>query len=129
MKAKYNISVAGQHYFVKQDDKLVAAWDLTSSGATAGNPDAIVLAAKVKSAPSPDGPTNVDWVELKKLSGGLANQVYRVDSVSGQPPSVNVSSSLDFVPVLSINVIFFIVHPRQTYSCQVYLELLCVFMI
>ncbi len=90
MKDKYNINVEGQHYFVKQNDKLVPVWDLRSSGENAGNPNAIVFAEKVKNAPSPDGPQNVDWVELKKLSGGLANQVYRVDSVSGQPPSVKV---------------------------------------
>ena len=105
MKDKYNINVEGQHYFVKQNDKLVPVWDLRSSGENAGNPNAIVFAEKVKNAPSPDGPQNVDWVELKKLSGGLANLVYRVDTVNGQPPST-VSSSLDFVPALSINMIF-----------------------
>ena len=94
MKDKFNINVEGQHYFVKQDDKLVPVWDLTSSGENAGNRNAIVFAEKVKSAPSPDGPENVDWVELKKVSGGLSNQVYRVDSVKGQPPST-VSPSLD----------------------------------
>jgi hypothetical protein len=100
MKDKHNINVEGQHYFVQQDGTLVPVWDLRSSGENAGNQNAIVFAQKVKSAPSPDGPENVDLVELKKLSGGLANQVYRVDTVQGQPPST-VSSSLNFVPVLS----------------------------
>jgi hypothetical protein len=100
MKDKHNINVEGQHYFVQQAGTLVPVWDLRSSGENAGNQNAIVFAQKVKSAPSPDGPENVDLVELKKLSGGLANQVYRVDTVQGQPPST-VSSSLDFVPVLS----------------------------
>ena len=110
--SKYNIKVEGQHYFVKQDDSLVPVWDLRSSGENAGNPNAIVFAQKVKDAPSPDGPENVDSVELKKLSGGLANLVYRVDAVKGQPPST-VSCSLDFAPVLSANVICFVVHPWQ----------------
>ena len=94
MKDKFNINVEGQHYFVSQNNSLVPVWDLRSSGENTGNPNAIVFAEKVKSAPSPNGPENVDWVELKKLSGGLSNQVYRVDSVKGQPPST-VSSSLD----------------------------------
>ena len=93
---KHNIKVEGQHYFVNQSGTLVPVWDLRSSG----NPNAIVFAQKVKSAPSPDGPENIDWVELKKLSGGLANEVYRVDTVKVQPPST-VSSSLDFVPAVS----------------------------
>jgi Protein of unknown function (DUF3455) len=128
MKNKHNINVEGQHYFVEQNGALVPVWDLRSSGENAGNTNAIVFTEKVKSAPSPDGPDNVDWVELKKLSGGLANLVYRVDTVKGQPPST-VSSSLDFVPVLLLNMIFLVVHPRQFYKCQVYLELLYVFVI
>jgi Protein of unknown function (DUF3455) len=127
VKDKYNINVEGQHYFVDQSGTLVPVWDLRSSGENTGNPNAIVFAQKVKSASSPDGPQNVDWVELKKLSGGLANFVYRVDTVKGQPPST-VSFSLDFVLVLSINVIFFIVHPRQLCKCQIYGELLYVSM-
>jgi hypothetical protein len=114
MKDKYNINVEGQHYFVEQDGSLVPVWDLRSSGENTGNPNAIIFAEKVKSAPSPNGPENVDSVELKKLSGGLANLVYRLDSVKGQPPST-VSSFLDFLPVLSTNMNFFVVHPRQHY--------------
>ena len=101
VKDKHNINVEGQHYFIEQNGALVPVWDLRSSGENAGNPNAIVFAEKVKSAPSPDGPENVDWVELKKLSGGLSNLVYRVDTVKGQPPST-VSSPLDSVPVVSI---------------------------
>ena len=105
MKDKYNLNVEGQYYFVEQEGTLVPVWDLRSSGENAGNPNAIVFAEKVKSAPSPNGPENIDWVELKKVSGDLANQIYRVDTVKGQPPST-VSSSLDFVLVLLINVVF-----------------------
>jgi Protein of unknown function (DUF3455) len=98
MKNKYNINVEGQYYFVEQNGGLVPVWDLRSSGENAGNPNAIIFAQKVKSAPSPNGPENIDWAELTKLSGGLANTVYRVDTVKGQPPAT-VSSFLDFVPV------------------------------
>jgi hypothetical protein len=123
MKKNFKIHVKGQHYFVNQAGTLVPVWDLRSSG----NPNAIVFGQKVKNAPSPNGPQNVDWLELKKLSGDLANLVYRVDTVKGQPPST-VSSSFDFVPVLSINMNVFVVHPRQLCNRQVYGELLYVFM-
>ena len=105
MKDKYNINVEGQYYFIEQDNSLVPVWDFTHSGENAGNPNAIVVAQKVKNAPSPDGPENIDWVELKKTSGNLANQIYRVDTVKGQPPAT-VSSSLDFVAVLSLSMNF-----------------------
>jgi uncharacterized protein DUF3455 len=99
MENKHNINVEGQHYFVKQNGALVPVWDLRSSGENAGNSNAIVFAQKIHDVPSPTSPSNVDWVELQKLSGGLANLVYRIETVSGQPPST-VSFSLDFMPVL-----------------------------
>ncbi len=98
----YGIIEDGKYYFVEENGTLVPVWDLTSVGPYAG-PDAIVYAQKVKSAPSPDGPENVDWTELKKISGGLANLIYRVDTWQGQPPST-VSSSLDLCLSRSINV-------------------------
>ena len=94
IKDKFGLTVEGQHYIVKQNGKLVPVWDSTSSGPNAGNPNAIVFTEKVKNAASPDGPANIDWLELKNVSGGLANKVFRVDTVKGQPPST-VSFSLD----------------------------------
>ena len=95
MEDLYGITEDGAYYFVEQNGTLVPVWDLRSDGPFAGNPNAIVFAQKDKSAPSPDGPVNIDWVELKKLSGGLANLIYRVDTVQGQPPStVGISQFL-----------------------------------
>jgi hypothetical protein len=111
LKSHYDIAPYGEYYFLEQNGSLVPVWDLRSTGPYAGNPDAIVYAQKVKSVPSPEGSYNVDWVELKKISGGLANLIYRVDTVQGQPPST-VSSSLDLCLSRSINI-FFVVHPRQ----------------
>ena len=101
----YGIAPYGEYYFVQQNGSLVPVWDLTSTGPYAGNPDAIVYAQKDKSVPSPDGSYNVDWVELKKMSGGLANVIYRVETVQGQPPST-VSPSLDLCLSCSIDFLF-----------------------
>jgi uncharacterized protein DUF3455 len=101
MKDRHNINVEGQYYFVQQQNgPLVPVWDLRSSGENAGNPNAIVFAQKIHNVPSPDGPNNIDWVELQKLSGSFGNLVYSIETVSGQPPSGTVSFSLDFMPVL-----------------------------
>ena len=112
LKSHYGISPYGSYYFLEQNGSLVPVWDLRSTGAYKGNPDAIVYAQKVKNVPSPEGSYNVDWVELKKLSGELANVIYRVDTVEGQPPST-VSSSFDLWLSCSIDF-FFVVHPRQS---------------
>jgi hypothetical protein len=91
---QFNLTVDGQHYFVSQNGTLEPVWDLTSSGPFTGNPGAIVFAHKIQTADSPDGSGNVPWLELVKDSGQLANKVYRINTVQGQPPP-NVSSSVD----------------------------------
>ncbi len=104
LKDYYSITADGAYYFVQQNGVLVPVWDLTSNGPYAGNPNAIVYAQKYKNVPSSDGPANIDWVELKKVSGGLANVIYRVDTVKGQPPST-VSPPLN--PCLFCSINFF----------------------
>ncbi len=107
MQNQFNLAVDGQHYFVNLNGALSAVWDLTSSGQFNGNPGAIVFAHKIQTAPSPDGSNNIAWVELKKDSGALADTIYRVNTVQGQPPA-SVSSSVNLYLSYSINVIFFL---------------------
>ena len=122
MQAEFNVTQTGLHYFVKQGGNNVPVWDLTGSGPFKGNKDAIVFANKTKSVPSPDGASNVAWLELVKVSGGLATKIYRLNTVSGQPAS-SVSSGVDWCLSFSINVIFFIVQARRIIKCQVYLKI------
>lgn len=93
MHSAFNVSVDCQHYFVKNStgSNLEAVWDCTTSGQFSGDSNAIIFAHKVGTAPSPDGPQNIDLVELRKDAGGLANTVYRLNTVDGQAPG-NVSS-------------------------------------
>jgi hypothetical protein len=105
LKSHYDVTPYGEYYFLEQNGSLVPVWDLRSIGPYAGNSDAIVYGEKVKGIPSPEASYNVDWVELKKMSGGLANFIYVVDTVQGQPPST-VSSSLGLCLSCSINFFF-----------------------
>jgi hypothetical protein len=87
LKHNWNISPVGQHYFVNNNGTLVPVFDFTSTGNLKGNPDAIFFGKKIGDIPSPDGSDNVDWLELQEVSGELANDVYRVNTVRGQPPA------------------------------------------
>lgn len=81
--------VLGQHYFVDNPDgssTLSPVWDFTS-GAEKGNKQAFVLAAVVNELPAPTGSDDVNWVQLKKVDGDLADAVFRVDTKAGQPPA------------------------------------------
>jgi hypothetical protein len=83
---------AGQHYYVTNPitgTGINPKWDFTSQGATKGNKDAFVIAAKTTGATAPDTATDIDWVFLTALAGEgkLASQVYRTDTRGGQPPA------------------------------------------
>jgi hypothetical protein len=93
-KKLWKIDSLGVHDFVKYNGTLTPTFDFTSSQ---GDPNAIFFGKKIEDVPSPDGSDNVDWLVLQNVLGKLANTVYRVNTVKGQPPAT-VSSSLH-VPV------------------------------
>lgn len=85
--------VLGQHYFIVNPvtgSGLSPKWDFTSAS-EAGHPDAFVVGARTGDVPDPTDPqTNIDWLSLSAvpgLGGDLADQVYRLQTHGGQPPS------------------------------------------
>jgi hypothetical protein len=93
--------ILGQHYFIANPSgtgSAVPKWDFTSSGPTAGNQDAYVIGSKTGGIPSPDGHQNVDWLALAGVQGKLAKQIFRTDTVAGQPPASCTPGS----PVISV---------------------------
>ena len=82
LHSKYGVASLGLHDFVTFNGSLSPKFDFSQ---TTGNPNNFVVAAKTGDIPAPT-PTNVDWLELEKVDGGLANQVFRVDTDAGKPP-------------------------------------------
>lgn len=88
--------VLGQHMYVPNPvgSGLSPKWDFTSSGGTAGNPDAYVIGAKVGDLPSADPTLNIDSLMIKAVKGSLASEIFRVENNGGQPPAqCNAQSS------------------------------------
>ncbi|KAF9814153.1 hypothetical protein IEO21_05291 [Rhodonia placenta] len=89
-----------QHYFVENpitDSGVSPKWDFTSSGKFKGNADAFVIAKGNGTLSSPNDPKDdVTWLEVLQVKGDVADEVFRFDTVGGQPP-VNCShgQSLD----------------------------------
>jgi len=69
-------AMLGSHFFQPNPSGagLSPIWDYRAVSAK-GNPDAFVLAQKVSNAPAPSGSKDVDWLQLKGLSGSLATTV------------------------------------------------------
>ncbi|KAJ7921346.1 hypothetical protein B0H13DRAFT_2656038 [Mycena leptocephala] len=85
-------ALLGFHYFVPSPSGtgLSPMWDFTASGKST------VLAAKAGDITAPTASaTNVDWLMLNSVQGSLATQVFRIDTVNGQPPTSCVAGSAD----------------------------------
>ena len=85
----HNPLVLGQHYFITNPtgSGLSPKWDFTSAS-EAGHSNAFVVGAKTGDVPAPTDPhTDIDWLSLSAALGDLADQVYRVVTRGGQPPS------------------------------------------
>jgi len=87
-----NPKVLGQHYFVENPHKhsgapaTVPKWDFTSASHKGDN-EAFMIGEKVEHVKAKKHhKKNVDWLSLKSVEGHLADNVYRVDTKSGQPP-------------------------------------------
>jgi hypothetical protein len=98
-KQTFDLDPMNQHYFVTQNDALVPVFDSTSSGPTKGDNNAIFFGTKIKDITSPNGPSNVDWLQLQSVSGGLANTIFRVHTYKGQAPHAVSFSSTCACPV------------------------------
>lgn len=75
-KPPMTTSFMGSHFFITSPSGtgISPVWDFRA-GAAKGNPDAFVLAAKTADIPAPTGPQDVDWLQLKSVSGSLTTQV------------------------------------------------------
>ncbi|KAI0764609.1 hypothetical protein BD413DRAFT_606239 [Trametes elegans] len=83
--------VLAQHYFVPNPTAgqgLSPKWDFTSSGAFAGVQDAFIVAKGKGTLPAPTNATrDVAWLDVVQVQGNIASEVFRFDTVGGQPPS------------------------------------------
>lgn len=85
------LEVLCQHYFVPNPTTgqgLSPKWDFTSSGAFEGNADAFIVAKGKGSIPAPTNATrDVAWLDVVNVQGKIADEVFRFDTVGGQPPA------------------------------------------
>lgn len=97
-------TVLGQHFFITNPitgSGLSPKWDFTSASLL-GHPDAFAVGARTGGAPAPKNPAlNVDWLSLAAVQGDLADEIFRVETRGGQPPtSVCLLLVSQFITVL-----------------------------
>jgi len=108
----YQPKLLGHHYFVNNPTGAAGVspkFDFTSDSEK-GDPNAYVVTAKTGDIPAPQNPTtNVDWLELKAISGqgDLAEYVFRILTLGGQPPSSCTPGSAPIAVPYAANYWFF----------------------
>lgn len=77
----------GDHFFQPNGSGGISpVWDFRGASAP-DQPNAFVVAAKVAGLAAPTGPQDVDWLQLKGVTGDLASSIYRTHTKGGQPPA------------------------------------------
>jgi hypothetical protein len=112
---EFRITLVGYHYFINDNGTLRPKFDFTSTGPTKGNSDAYVVATKAVDVPAPGSLHDVDWLELKGSSGKFADEVFRVDTRGGQPPT-SVRSSPPYPLYPTVAILLYSATPDQVRS-------------
>ncbi|THH00867.1 hypothetical protein EW026_g1749 [Hermanssonia centrifuga] len=88
--------ILAQHYFVTNPTTgqgVSPKWDFVSSGNAkfVGNDKAFIVAKGKASIPAPNTTTDINWLDVVNIGGDagglIADEVFRTDTVGGQPPS------------------------------------------
>jgi len=82
----FNITIIAVHYFINDDGAFLPKFDFSLAGPTAGNTDAFVVGSIDIAVTAPDGAHDVNWFEIRAVSGKFADEVYCVETRGGQPP-------------------------------------------
>ena len=83
-------AVLADHYFVPNPSGtgLSPIWDMRATKRFQGNQNAFMLGKSFGSVASPVDPSlNINWLRVAKVSGDAADEVYRIDTLGGQPPT------------------------------------------
>lgn len=81
-------TILDQHYF--NDDGaggITPVWDSRATPRFQGVDNAVFLGKVVAKTSDPNPTQNVDWLHLVKVSGDIADEVYRILTVGGVPPT------------------------------------------
>ena len=88
--------VLADHYFVPNPSGtgLSPMWDMRATKRFQGNQNAFMLGKSDGTVASPVDPSlNINWLRVAEASGDAADEVYRIDTLGGQPPtSVSIPS-------------------------------------
>lgn len=92
--------VSNQHYFINDDAGGISpVWDFRATPEFEGVADAVIVAKVLANIPDANPTENVSWLHLGKVSGDITDEVYRIFTVGGVPPSSCVSGTTQDISI------------------------------
>jgi hypothetical protein len=82
--------IQADHYFIPNPTGtgLSPVWDFRTNQRFLGQENAVFVGKGAGSVVPPVDPSNnINWLRVGKVSGDIADEVYRIDTIGGQPPT------------------------------------------
>jgi len=82
--------IQSDHYFIPNaaGNGISPVWDFRTNQKFQGQENAFFVGKGVGSVVPPvDPPNNINWLRVGKVAGDIADEVYRIDTIGGQPPT------------------------------------------
>jgi len=82
--------ILAQHFFIPNPAGagLSPVWDFRATQRFHGVADALFVGKGVGALPDPVNPAvDITWLQVGRVSGSIADEVFRIDTVGGQPPT------------------------------------------
>jgi hypothetical protein len=82
--------ILADHYFIPNaaGTGLSPVWDFRTTKRFQGDQNAFLVGVGAGSVAAPTDPShNINWLRVGRVSGDAANEVYRIDTIGGQPPT------------------------------------------
>lgn len=93
-------AIQSQHYFISNDAGGISpVWDFRAIPKFQGNDDAVFVGKILANVSDANPSENVSWLHLGKVSGDIADDIYRILTVGGVPPSSCVSGTTQDISV------------------------------
>ncbi|KAF9648750.1 hypothetical protein BDM02DRAFT_3085405, partial [Thelephora ganbajun] len=102
--------IEADHYFIPNaaGTGLSPVWDFRATQRFRDKPDAIFVGKGEASVAPPDDPSkNVNWLRVGKVAGSIADEVYRIDTIGGQPPTSCTSGQTKDISVRYVSQYWF----------------------
>ena len=82
--------IQSDHYFIPNaaGSGLSPVWDFRTSQRFQGQENAFFVGVGAGSVVPPVDPANnINWLRVGRVAGDIADEVYRIDTIGGQPPT------------------------------------------